>query len=113
MFERQMFRGFAVAQPDLELGLVGAQAVQSHNLCQPAFHPSPSFIVAVLCPMTDLQRPLEGRIAILTQKDMDGLFPSAQPFLAVHHHGPTNLSVIPLLAVHTLPPFLASVLRNR
>src|SRR5258708_3647822 len=35
---------------------------------------------------------------ILTQKDMDGLFPSAQTFLAVHHHGPTNLSVIPLLA---------------
>src|SRR5450755_1618336 len=100
--------------PYMEFRPVPAQAIPSHNLGQPAFHPPTPLIVAALCLMADLDGTLESRIVIVTQKDVDRLLPVAQPFLALHHHSPTDLGVIPLLAVHALPPFfLSSVLRNR
>ena len=66
----------------MEFRPVPAQAIQSHNLGQPAFHPPTPFIVAALCLMADLDGTLESRIVIVTQKDVDRLLPVAQPFLA-------------------------------
>jgi hypothetical protein len=56
--------------------------------------------------MADLECTLESRIVIVTKKDVDRLLPATQPFLALHHHSPTDLGVIPLLAVQ-------GVMKNR
>ena len=37
VLEGEAFLGLAGAEPDLELGLVAAQAIESHDLCQPGF----------------------------------------------------------------------------
>jgi hypothetical protein len=54
----------------VKLRLIGAQAIQLDNLGQPAFHPTPPFVMAVLSLVADLQRPLECRIVIVTLKNV-------------------------------------------
>ena len=77
MLEWQVFCRFARSKTDLELCPVGAQTIELHDSGQPAFHLPSAFASAVLGQVTDLQRPLECRFAISTQKDMNRLLPLA------------------------------------
>ena len=52
VLEGEAFLGLAGAEPDLELGLVAAQAIESHDLCQPGFHLPPAFGVNILAQAT-------------------------------------------------------------
>src|ERR1035441_5976149 len=113
MLKGQLLLCSVGAQRDMEVCSVGAQRFQRHDLCQRRFHTSPPFFVAALGVVTDLQRLLERRGTVLTQEDVHCLFPLAKPFLALHHHRPANMRVIPFPVVHALPPFLAMVLRKR
>src|ERR1035437_1052312 len=113
MLKEQLLFCFSGTQSDMEICPVGAQRFQRNDLGQRSLHTPCPFFVAALGLVTDLQRPLERCYAVLTQKDVDSVFPLAKPFLALHHHCPTNVRVIPFLVVHALPPFFAIVLRKR
>jgi hypothetical protein len=77
VFKRQALRRSGRSQHDLKFRLIGTQTIQPHNLGQPAFHPPPPFLMAMLGLVADLQRPLECRIPVVTQKDVHGLLPVA------------------------------------
>src|ERR1700679_1151059 len=97
----------------MELCPVNAQGLKGHDLGKSVLDSSSSLFMNVLSLVTDLQRPLERCRAIIAQEDVDRLCPSAVPFLALHHHCPAKVGVIPFPVGHALPPFFASVLRNR
>src|SRR5258708_22996011 len=92
---------------------VDSQAVQLHHFRKAFFDAPPPFHVSAFLAPADLEGMLKGAVVIRTQEHVDGLLPTAQTFLSLHHYRPSQVRAIPFLGVHFLPPFFSNVLRKR
>ena len=64
VLEGQALSGFAGTKADMELSLIAAQAVQSHDLSQSGLYYAPTFLVNIFPQSTDLQCLLKGSQSI-------------------------------------------------